>query len=130
MRASRVALIVALVAYAGLMLLTIWLLSLDTLSQAYARYTAVLLPIGPAVAIVVMTIRRYQRLDELRQMIHLMALSVAFVGTALLVLTWGLLDLFQMFEILGISPLSSLATLEVLLGLYVVGFVWARRQYR
>ncbi len=130
MKAGRIALIVALVVYAGLMLATIWLLSLDTLSQAYARYTAVLLPIGPAVAIVVFSIRRYQRLDELARRIHLMALSVAFVGTVMLVFTWGLLEFFQMFETLGIAPLGSLATLEVLIGLYLVGFFWARRQYR
>ncbi|MBK5268457.1 MAG: hypothetical protein JJE47_13595 [Acidimicrobiia bacterium] len=130
MRPGRVALIAGLVGYAVLVLVTIWLLSLDTLSQANARYTAVLLPMGPAVAIVLLSIRRYQKLDELAQRVHLMALSVAFVGTVLLVLTWSLLDLFQMFETLGISPLSSLTTLGALIGLYLIGYVGARRQYR
>jgi hypothetical protein len=130
MRPGRVALIAGLVGYAVLVLVTIWLLSLDTLSQANARYTAVLLPMGPAVAIVLLSIRRYQKLDELAQRIHLMALSVAFVGTVLLVLTWSLLDLFQMFETLGISPLSSPTTLGALIGLYLIGYLGARRQYR
>jgi putative effector of murein hydrolase len=136
---GRIAFLSAVLVYFGLVAASLWLLSLDTLTQAYARYTIALLPLGPATVMVVLAVRRYQRLDELAQRIHLLALAVAFVGTSLLIFTWSVFEFFGLFERFGLLGLMSspgregrggLLALGVMFGLYLIGWIWARRRYR
>lgn len=136
MRRQAFALPAALVLYIGILAGAIWLLSLDTLSQTLARPLVVLLSLGPAAAIVILGVRWYQRLDELKQRIHLIALAVAFLGTLLLAFTgiWvalvgqteAIIDILIRFGSVGVS----FSLFAGVVALYVVGWLWARRQYR
>ena len=139
MKPGRIVLLGTVLVYFGLVIASLWLLSLDTLTQASARYTVALLPLGPAAVVMVLAVRRYQKLDELAQRIHLLALAVAFVGTSLLVFTWSIFEFFGLFERFGLlGPISrpgregsgGLLILGVMFTLYLIGLIWARRRYR
>jgi hypothetical protein len=49
---------------------------------------------------------------------------VSFLGTALVVFSWGLL------EGIGFERLSGFAVFGVLVALYLGGLLWAQRRYR
>lgn len=131
--------LVAALTYLGLTAATLWLLSLDTLTQAKWVYPATALVLLTGAFVVVFAVRRYQSLDELTQRIHLIALAVAFVGTLLLIFVWtvieffGLVDDFQLsgfFAQQGLRGAPGFYALGTMLALYVVGWAWGRALYR
>lgn len=123
----------------GLVIATLWLLSMDTLAQANWIYTATALIAIVGILVIAFAVRMYQRLDELSQKIHLMALAVAFVGTLILVAAWALVtfagladDSAFLRRLLMPGPHSSLSIylLAMMVGLYLVGWFWGRSRYR
>lgn len=139
MNLGRTARLVATLIYLGLIAATLWLLSLDTLAQANSVYPATALVIFTGVVAVVYAVRRYQKLDELTQRIHLIALAVAFVGTLLLVFAWTVLEFFGLvndFQFMWFftqpGPSGSLGfyMIGAMVALYLVGWVWGRSLYR
>jgi hypothetical protein len=139
MNLRRTARLVATLSFLGLIAATLWLLSLDTLAQANWVYPATALVVFTGVVVVVYAVRRYQRLDELTQRIHLIALAVAFVGTLLVVFVWTVLAFFGLvddFQFMGFltrpGPSGSLGfyVIGTMVALYLVGWVWGRSLYR
>ncbi|MEE6272998.1 hypothetical protein [Georgenia wangjunii] len=114
----------SLLAYAALLGLSAWLLSGELLAGSPWRYAVALLPVPPAVALVVSAVARYRRMDEVVQRIHLMALAVSFAVTAVVVFSWGFL------EGVGLPPLGGFGAFGVLTATYVLGLLWARGRFR
>ena len=80
---------------------------------------------GATTVVVVMTVRGIRRLDELQRRIQLEALAAAFAGTAILVTTWGFLEVAGAPEVrwgLWIWPAMTV--------LWAGGLLVARRRYR
>lgn len=131
-------LLVALV-YIGLIIATVWLGSLDTLAQADAVYPASALVLLTAGLSARFAVKRYQRLDELAQLIHLTALAVGFVGSlivvfAVVVLQFsGLLDSPDVFRWLAGPNQPMVLGFYVIIMmtiLYLIGWLWGRSRYR
>ena len=78
-------------------------------------------PITVALALVV--IRYLRRLDEMARRIHLEALALAFVGTALLTFTYGFL------ETTGFPKLSMFFVWPLMGAFWVIGCVLGLRRY-
>ena len=75
--------------------------------------------------VILMTVWGMRGLDELQRRIHLEALAGAFAGTAILVSTWGFLEIAGAPAVrwgLWIWPVMSV--------LWAAGLVGARRRYR
>lgn len=133
MNLGRTARLVATLTYLGLIAATLWLLSLDTLAQANSVYPASALVLFTGVVVVVYAVRRYQKLDELTQRIHLIALAVAFVGTLLLVFAWTVLEFFRLvndFQVMWFFTQPGFYVIGAMVALYLVGWVWGRSLYR
>lgn len=133
MNLGRTARLVATLTYLGLIATTLWLLSLDTLAQANSVYPASALVLFTGVVVVVYAVRRYQKLDELTQRIHLIALAVAFVGTLLLVFAWTVLEFFRLvndFQVMWFFTQPGFYVIGAMVALYLVGWVWGRSLYR
>ena len=64
----------------------------DANPDAAWRYVIALLPVIPAVLIVVAVLRFHRRRDELQQRITIEAIALAFAGTAVITFTYGFLD--------------------------------------
>uniref|UniRef100_UPI001FB71D4C hypothetical protein n=1 Tax=Pseudomonas aeruginosa TaxID=287 RepID=UPI001FB71D4C len=77
-------LLLALVGYAAAVLISGQLLA--GTEPGAGRVFLALLPVPPMVALALVVIRYLRRLDEMARRIHLEALALAFVGTALLTL--------------------------------------------
>lgn len=117
-------LVAALVAYAALLLLSLWLLGGGRFEGSTWRFAIALMPVPAAVAIVAVGMSVYRGMDELLQRIHLMALAVSFLGTVVSVFSWGFL------EGVGLPRLSGFVVFGVLVAGYLVGLAWARSRYR
>ena len=114
----------ALVAYAGLLLLSIAILRGDAIVGDLPRALVALMPVPAAIAIIAIAIAQFLADDELQQRIRLTALAVSCLGTMLVAFSWGFL------EGLGYEPLSGFVIFGILVGLYAVGFMWSARRYR
>lgn len=114
----------ALVAYAGLLLVSIAILRGDAIVGDLPRALVALMPVPAAIAIIAIAIAQFLADDELQQRIRLTALAVSCLGTMLVAFSWGFL------EGLGYEPLSGFVIFGILVGLYAVGFVWSARRYR
>ena len=114
----------ALVAYAGLLLVSIAILRGDAIVGDLPRALVALMPVPAAMAIIAIAIAQFLADDELQQRIRLTALAVSCLGTMLVAFSWGFL------EGLGYEPLSGFVIFGILVGLYAVGFLWSARRYR
>lgn len=83
-------LLLALVGYAAAVLISGQLLA--GTEPGAGRVFLALLPVPPMVALALVVIRYLRRLDEMARRIHLEALALAFVGTALLTFAYGFLE--------------------------------------
>lgn len=117
-------LVLAVLAYAVLLIGSVQLLEQDAISDSGWRIAVALLPLPAAAGIVANTISAYRATDELGQRIQLQALAAAFLGTMLAAFTWGLL------EGVGLPRLSGFVYFGILWLLYLVGLWWANRRYR
>ena len=116
-------LVTALFVYAVLLVVSILLLRDDRLADSLWRFPVALLPLPAGGYIIYLEVRRFQRLDEYWQRIHLTALPIAFLGSALVAFTLGFL------ENAGIPRPSGFFYFLVTIALYVLGLVIARRRY-
>lgn len=123
MSQRRVQLAVALVLYAGLLLLARGLLAGGTLTGP-AEVAAALLPVPAAIVLLGIAVREFMARDELEQRIRLTALAVSFCATLLVTFTWGFL------EGVGIDPLGGFLVFGILVGGYLGGLAWASARYR
>lgn len=114
----------ALVAYAGLLIVSIAILRGDAIVGDLPRALVALMPVPAAIAIIAIAIAQFLADDELQQRIRLTALAVSCLGTMLVAFSWGFL------EGLGYEPLSGFVIFGILVGLYAVGFMWSARRYR
>ena len=114
----------ALVAYAGLLLVSIAILRGDAIVGDLPRALVALMPVPAAIAIIAIAIAQFLADDELQRRIRLTALAVSCLGTMLVAFSWGFL------EGLGYEPLSGFVIFGILVGLYAVGFMWSARRYR
>lgn len=117
-------LLLALGSYAALLLVSIWWLGTEALSDSPWRIVVALLPVPAAAWALWDFVERVRSLDELLRRIHLEALAIGFGGTLLVVFSWGFL------EGVGIEPLSGFVVFGILMVLYGLGLLWAQRRYR
>ena len=113
----------ALAAYAGLLILSIALLSGDQVTDGM-RVVVVLLPMPAAIAIVLVALMTFLAGDELQQRTQLIGFALSFLGTLVLSFSWGFL------EGIGFERLSGFVVFAVLVALYVVGSMVAQRRYQ
>ena len=114
----------ALLAYGFLLGVSIALLRSNVLPEGPPRAALALLPLPAALMLVALSINAFLASDELDQRTQLIGLAVSFLGTALVVFSWGLL------EGIGFERLSGFAVFGVLVALYLGGLLWAQRRYR
>jgi len=94
------------------------------LSEGIARTLCALLPIAPMIVVAITVIRQIRQLDELARTIHLEALALAFVGTALTTFSYGFL------ETAGFPRLSMFFVWPLLAALWGFGAWLGWRRYR
>ncbi|MBV7562174.1 hypothetical protein [Pseudomonas sp. sia0905] len=94
------------------------------LADGIARTLCALLPIAPMIAVAITVIRQIRQLDELARTIHLEALALAFVGTALITFSYGFL------ETAGFPRLSMFFVWPLLAALWGFGAWLGWRRYR
>ncbi|MFB4370328.1 MULTISPECIES: hypothetical protein [unclassified Pseudomonas] len=94
------------------------------LADGIARTLCALLPIAPMIVVAITVIRQIRQLDELARTIHLEALALAFVGTALITFSYGFL------ETAGFPRLSMFFVWPLLAALWGFGAWLGWRRYR
>lgn len=94
------------------------------LSEGIARTLCALLPIAPMIVVAITVIRQIRQLDELARAIHLEALALAFVGTAMITFSYGFL------ETAGFPRLSMFFVWPLLAALWGFGAWLGWRRYR
>ena len=112
-----------LVVYGILLAISLLLLRNGGLADSVWRIPVVLLPLPAGAYFIYLEVRRYQDLDEYWQHVHLTALGIAFLGSALVAFTLGFL------ERAGVERQSGFFYFLVMTALYVLGLVIARRRY-
>ena len=112
-----------LLVYSMLLVISIVLLRDDGLADSLWRLPVALLPLPAGAYFIYLEVRRYQHLDEYWQHVHLTALAIAFLGSALVAFTFGFM------ENAGIARQSGFFYFGVMTALYVLGLLIARRQY-
>lgn len=115
--------VAGLTAYVALLFGSIWLLGTEAMAGSPWRPIVALLPVPAAASILAMFVMQVGSLDELQRRIHLEALAVAFGGTLLTVFSWGFL------EGVDVARLSGFVVFGILMGLYLLGLLWAHRRY-
>lgn len=119
-RSYTVRLVGTMVVYAIALVVSLALLDGDP-DQPW-RTVVALIPVFPMAYIVWLVIARFRALDEYWQQIHLTALPFAFLGSILVVFTWGFL------ENAGFDRLDGFVVFGIMNGLYVIGLWLARRR--
>ncbi len=112
-----------LLVYSILLVISIVLLRDDSLADSVWRIPVALLPLPAGAYLIYLEVRRYQNLDEYWQRVHLTALAIAFLGSALVAFTFGFL------ENAGMAKQSGFIYFLVMITLYVLGLLIARRRY-
>ena len=112
-----------LLVYSILLVISIVLLRDQGLADSVWRIPIALLPLPAGAYLMYLEVRRYQHLDEYWQRVHLTALAIAFLGSALVAFTFGFL------ENAGMAKQSGFIYFLVMITLYVLGLLIARRRY-
>ncbi len=112
-----------LLVYSILLVISIVLLRDQGLADSVWRIPIALLPLPGGAYLIYLEVRRYQNLDEYWQRVHLTALAIAFLGSALVAFTFGFL------ENAGMAKQSGFIYFLVMITLYVLGLLIARRRY-
>lgn len=111
----------AMVTYAATLVLSIVLI--NAAPTAPWRYAVALLPMIPAVGVLVAVLRQLRRMDELQRQIQFEALAFAFAGTALITFGYGFV------ENVGLPHLSWFFVWPIMAVLWVIGSAIAARRY-
>ncbi len=110
------------VAYTALLPLSIWLLQGFDLGAL--SFLVALVPMIPVGAGAVIIMRMVDAMDELERRIQVQAMGFAGLATGLGTFAYSLL------ERTGLPPLSLTWVLPIMIGLWTVGKIIARRRYR
>ena len=113
---------VAMIAYAVAVVVSSVLLAI--LPSGSLRTLCALIPIAPMIIVAITVIRQVRQLDELARAVHLEALAIAFVGTALITFSYGFL------ETAGFPRLSMFFVWPLLASLWALGTCIGWRRYR
>ena len=109
--------------YTAVALLAMWVVGKYPLGEW--RIPVALTPIVPALFVARSIVRGFSSCDELQIRIHFESLAFAFVGTALLTLTFGFL------QALAGVPIANWVWVWPLMGtLFLIGKLIAKRKYR
>ncbi|MGC2511617.1 MAG: hypothetical protein WA430_13700 [Acidobacteriaceae bacterium] len=109
--------------YTAVALVAMWVVGKYPLGEW--RIPVALTPIVPALFVARSIVRGFSSCDELQIRIHFESLSFAFVGTALLTLTFGFL------QALAGVPIANWVWVWPLMGtLFLVGKLIAKRKYK
>ncbi|MGB6932813.1 MAG: hypothetical protein WBG23_02425 [Acidobacteriaceae bacterium] len=109
--------------YTAVALVAAWVVAKYQLGEW--RILVALTPIVPALFIARSIVRGFSSCDELQIRIHFESLAFAFVGTALLTLTFGFL------QALAGVPIANWVWVWPLMGtLFLVGKLIAKRKYK
>ena len=96
---------------------------LDANPESTWRIVVSLLPMAPAVFVIIGVIRAIQQLDEMQRGVLLKGVAFSFVGTLFMMMCFGLLDLA------GVAPLNGSTVVLIMLLLWLIGKLWADRKY-
>ncbi len=107
--------------YMVTLFLSIWLI--NTAPTAPWRFAIALLPMIPAIGVLVAVLRQLRRMDELQRQIQFEALAFAFAGTALLTFGYGFV------ENVGLPHISWFWVWPIMAILWIIGTVLATRRY-
>lgn len=111
----------SMVVYAILLPLAVMLAQrMEQSPWRFAVMVAPVIPVGFALAAFVVI---FEKMDEMQQRIHLLALAISAGGTAMLGLTYGLL------EIAGLPHLNWVWVFPIIVGLWGIGVAIASRRY-
>ena len=113
---------VAMIAYVAAVIISSVLLA--SLPPGSLRTLSALIPIAPMIVVAITVIRQVRQLDELARAVHLEALAIAFVGTALITFSYGFL------ETAGFPRLSMFFVWPLLASLWALGTCIGWRRYR
>lgn len=108
----------------GLVLVAVNLAARHGMVPAGWEVPVALLPMLPCMATAFVILRHIRRVDEFQRRIQFEAVAFAFVGTALLSLTYGFL------EGQGFPRLSMFSVWPLMGGLWAVGLFISLRRYR
>ena len=111
----------AMVAYGATLFLSIWLI--NTAPGAPWRFAIALLPMIPAIGVLVAVLRQLRRMDELQRQIQFEALAFAFAGTALITFGYGFV------ENVGLPHLNWFWVWPIMAILWAIGSALAARRY-
>lgn len=112
----------ALVAYAVVLVLSIWFLKANP--ESIWRIPAALTPMIPAGCVPFVVVRYLRNIDELQRQIQLEALGFAFGGTAILTFAYGFL------QGVGFPQVSWIWIWPIMGALWGLGTALAARRYR
>lgn len=96
---------------------------LKSVTHAIIRPAVALLPMVPAVFVIIAIIRQLRRLDELQRRIQFEALAISFMGTAFITFGYGFLQL------VGFPPVSWFAVWPIMAVLWLAGLWFSKRRY-
>jgi peptidoglycan/LPS O-acetylase OafA/YrhL len=111
----------AIVAYVATVFLSVWLINASP--DAPWRFATALLPMIPAVGVMVAVLRQLHRMDELQRQIQFEAIAFAFAGTALITFGYGFV------ENVGMPHLRWLFVWPIMAILWIIGTALATRRY-
>ncbi|HEY8597461.1 MAG TPA: hypothetical protein VIL85_03460 [Thermomicrobiales bacterium] len=114
-------LIAAFVAYGIVLIASTWII--NARPDAPWRFAVALLPMIPAIGVLVAILRQMGRLDELQRRIQFEAIAFAFAGTALLTFSYGFV------ENVGFPHLSWFFIWPIMATLWIIGLGIATRRY-
>ena len=112
----------SIAAYAIVLIISILILN-SAPKEAIWRPVVALLPMLPAVFVIIAVVHELKHIDELQQRIQLEALAIAFMGTAFLTFSYGFL------ENVGFPHISWFAVWPIMAVLWLMGLVISRRRY-
>ena len=112
----------SIAAYAIVLIISNFLLN-NHIGGAGMQPVIALLPMLPAVGVIIAVIRHLKRIDELEQRIQLEALAIAFMATAFITFGYGFL------ENVGFPHISWFAVWPIMVVLWIIGQAIARRRY-
>jgi len=112
----------AMLAYTLMVPVSIWLVRGH--EQSSLRFLFAVLPVIPSAFAMWAAIRAFRRMDELQRRIQFEGMAFAFLGTALLCLTWGFL------QNAGLPHADVIWVAPLLIALWGLGLSIASRRYQ
>ena len=113
----------SMTSYVVILVASVFLLGSGTVTGPWATIVS-LIPMLPALFVVIVVMRQLRASDELQQRIQLEALSLAFAGTALITFSYGFL------ENVGYPKLSMFYVWPLMASLWIIGGLLSSRRFR